>query len=124
MPNPFAARPRVDNSDARMQHSEAPISGATVINLDGTEYVVSGATHGMTLGQSTLVSGAQLVTVFLTSRSLCGLPQGFGLSHHMTIDEAREIIATLERICSEAEAAAGSLAAAAIDKARSLRGDQ
>ncbi len=117
MANPFAARPRVDNSDARMQHSEAPISGATVINLDGTEYVVSGATHGMTLGQSTLVSGAHLVTVFLTSRSLHG-HQGFGLSHHMTIDEARDIIATLERICSEAEAAAGTLAAAAIDKAR------
>ncbi len=117
MANPFAARPRVDNSDARMQPSEAPISGATVINLDGTEYVVSGATHGMTLGQSTLVSGAHLVTVFLTSRSLHG-QQGFGLSHHMTIEETRDIIATLERICSEAEAAAGSLAAAAIDKAR------
>lgn len=118
MPNPFAHRTRVDSSEARMHQSEAPISGATLINIDGTEYVVSGATHGITLGTSTLVSGAQLVTVFLTSRSLCGLPQGFGLSHHMTIDETREIIATLERICSEAEATADTLATAAIAKAR------
>lgn len=118
MANPFAHRARVDNSDARMHQSEAPISGATLINLDGAEYVVSGATHGITLGTSTLVSGAQLVTVFLTSRSLCGLPQGFGLSHHMTIDEAREIIATLDRLCTAAEANAATLATAAIDKAR------
>lgn len=105
---------------APTQAVSVPMFTPTYVPLHNGDDVLVVAAPGIAVATSEMESGAKLLTIFLYAPPYDDDPQdeAVGMGHNMTVETARGIAATIMTLCDEAEAAAGAMATAAIDKAR------
>lgn len=98
--------------------AEAPVAAPTYVRLHEDRDVLVIGAPSFAVATCELLSGAQVLTIVVYALDPDPDEESVGMAHNLTIEQARDIAATINRLCDVAEAAASDLASAAIAKAR------